>query len=76
MAKAEFKIENKNNFTAEEIIGFDVSVKCENGNIIPIGIVSKVDEEYIYIDFEHNNDNNMIIEVNKNASCSIEIAGD
>lgn len=62
MAKAEFKIENKNNFTAEEIIGFDVSVKCENGNIIPIGIVSKVDEEYIYIEFGCNN--------------NIEIAGD
>lgn len=62
MGKCEFKIENKNNFTEEEIIGFDVNVKCTNGNIIPIGIVSKVDEDHIYIEFGCNN--------------NIEVAGD
>ena len=62
MGKGEFRIRNTNNLTAEEIIGLDVSVKCENGNIIPIGMVSKADEKYIYIEVGCNN--------------NIEIAGD
>ena len=76
MAKGEFRIKNTDNFTVEQIIGQPVEFKYKDNNPIPLGIVSKVDQDYIYIEYEHNNDEDMTIEFNKDVSFSMEIAGD
>lgn len=76
MAKCEFKIKNIKGFTKEQAIGQPISFQYENNEPILLGIITNVDDDYLYINFEHDNINNdLTIEVNGNA-CSMELRGD
>lgn len=78
MAKGRFQINNIDGLTKEQAIGrplFDYS------NIF-IGNITNVDENYLYVDFEHNGDNDILIKIDNDniifydEECSMEIRGD
>lgn len=77
MAKGRYKINNINGFTKEQAIGKPLFDHIG----IQIGNITDVDENYLYVDFEHNNEKDMLIEVDNdnlfyNEKCSMEIRGD
>lgn len=73
--KGRFKIKNIEGFTKEQAIGKPVNFQYKNNELILLGIITDVDKDYLYVDFEHNNGNDLLIEVNNNR-CSMEIEYD
>lgn len=77
MAKGRFKINNIDGFTKEQAIGKPLF----DHNSILIGNITDVDENYLYVDFEHNNDKGLLIEVDNDGlfydeKCSMELRGE
>lgn len=75
MAKGRYKVNNINGFTKEQAIGKPVNYQYMNCKPIQLGVITDADENYLYVDFEHNNNNDLLIEVNNNR-CSMEIKYD
>ena len=67
MGKGVFKIKNLHKFTREQALGQPISFQYyKDKEPTPLGVVTDVDEDYLYIDFEHNNDEYLTIEINNN----------
>ena len=76
MAKCEFKIKNIKGFTKEQAMGQPVNFRYEDNEPILLGVITNVDDNYLYIDFEHDNINNdLTIEVNSDV-CSMKLRGE
>lgn len=72
MAKGKFKLKNTANFTEEQVIGQPVDFIHKN-NRISLGTITSADEDYLYIEFEHNGDNDLILESSSNITWSMEV---
>ena len=60
--KGEFKFKNKYNLTTEKIRNKPVTISINN--IVLVGVLTHVDDDYVYGDFKHNNENDIMIELN------------
>ena len=67
MANGQFKIKNVSNYTKEQAIGKPVSFQYyKDKEPTLLGIITNVDKDYLYVDFEHDNKDDFVIEVNNN----------
>lgn len=73
MAKGRFKLRNIDGFTKEQALGIPVTYQYyKDKESTQLGVITDVDENYLYVDFEHNSGNDLLIEINNNR-CSMEI---
>lgn len=75
MAKGQFKIKNIDNLTTEQVKGKPLNYQINNGEIVPMGIITHADENYVYGEFEHSGDGELIINF-ESEKCSMELRGD
>lgn len=66
------RIKNKYNLTTENVKGKPVEYRQDNYEPIPIGFITHADEEYLYIDY--NGDEDLLIEFSDDVS--MELGGD
>ena len=66
------RIKNKYNLTTENVKGKSVEYRQDNYEPIPFGIITHADEEYLYIDY--NGDEDLLIEFGNDVS--MELRGD
>lgn len=76
MANGKFKIRNTDNLTTEQVKGYPCNYQINGERFIPIGISTHADENYIYGKFEHNGDDELLIVIDADCKCSMEIRGD
>ena len=65
MMNGELRIKNTINMSKEDAIGQPVEMILKDNNPIPLGIITHADEDYLCIGFEHNNNEDVIIETNE-----------
>ena len=72
--KGSFKIKNIYNFTTEQIKGTPLKYGFESNGMYPfLGYMTHADKDYLYGEFEHNEDMNVMIEFNHDGLFTMEI---
>lgn len=71
MAKGIFTVRNIDNLTTEQVKGKPLKY----GNTI-WGTISHADEDYLYGEFEHDGEGELVVNLYNNEKCSMEIRGD
>lgn len=61
MGKGIFKIKNIDNFTTEQVKGKPLRYRGNSNDFIPMGIITHADENYLYGEFEHSGDGELVI---------------
>ena len=56
-----FKVRNIHNLTTEQVKDKPVSFKTGSGDV-PFGFITCADEDYLYGEFEHSGDDDILIE--------------
>lgn len=75
MAKGRVKARNIDNLTTEQVQGKPLNYQINNGEFITVGTITHADKDYVYGEFEHDGDGELVIFLNNN-KCSMEIRGD
>lgn len=71
MGKGVFQVRNTDNLTTKQVKG-----KPFKYNNVIWGTITHADEDYIYGEFEHDGDGELVINLYNNEKCSMEIRGD
>lgn len=76
--KGEFKIKNTNNWTTEQVKDTPFKYIVDGGQPTFIGTITHADEEYLYGNFHHNSDKDIMLVFTPNESTifSMEIEGE
>ena len=75
MGKGTFTVRNIDGLTTEQVKGKPLRYKINNGEYIPMGILTHTDNDYMYGEFEHSEDGDLVINLIAE-KCSMEIRGD
>ena len=67
------RIVNKYNLTTEQVKGKPVEYKVDKNEAIPLGVLTHADENYLYVDFNGNED---LLIVDFGDSVSMEMDGE
>lgn len=65
------RIKNIYNLTTEQVKGKPVEYRVDSHEPIPLGVLTRADEDYLYIDY-YDGTEDLIIEFSKDVSMEIE----